>query len=183
MDKWLSLLLMVASTAFVACGVSRVFGAPAAPPAPAATASSAPAALSREEQIQVLLFQRLLDTPSREEAVTKDGKPIYLAISADLRGPGAEPKDPSDAVIAALGPRPFPMQKVSQYLKTSKDHVLGTGSVNVYWVGPMKWVDENTVETSSGHHFGPKAADGAPWRLRWKDGQWQVESMPGGWKS
>ena len=43
----------------------------------------------------MLLFQRLLDNPAREDSVTTGGKPIYLAVSTDLRGPRPEPKDPS----------------------------------------------------------------------------------------
>jgi hypothetical protein len=97
MGKTIVALLLILSMAIPGYSASRL----------PAVSGTAPAALSREEQIQVLLFQRLLDIPSREEAVTKDGKPIYLAISADLRGPGVEPRDPSDAVIATLGPRPL----------------------------------------------------------------------------
>jgi len=143
-----------------------------------------PATLTRDEQVQVLLLRRQLDDPALEEYVTGTGRPVYVAVGANFFSHGREAKDPSDTVMAALGQHPYPMKKFSEYLEMVGGHARWWRErVTIYWVGPLKWIDENTVETSTGRYLGPKAANGQELRLHWKDGHWEIEWLGGGWIS
>lgn len=154
----------------------------------AQTATSAPMttsptkALSRDDQIHVLLLRRMLDEDA--PAVERSGRTIYVSVGADLLRNGAgESQNPSDAVMAAIAQRSYPIKPLPDYLKSvggydqwrKKD-----GLIDVIWIGPLKWTDANTVEVTVGRNLGPLESSGQHLRIQLKGEQWHIESL-GAW--
>jgi hypothetical protein len=99
----------------VAQAVAALFTPFQAAPATAVGSTTRPE-LSRDEQVQAFLLQRQLD--GDRTYFERAGRPVYVAVSADLHMIGANPQAPSDAVMTAIGPRPFLIQPLAKYLKT-----------------------------------------------------------------
>lgn len=142
------------------------------------TVTSAPAtlpakALSRDEQIQVLLFERMLNSPVLE----RRGRTVYVSV-----GRPGDSLRPSDAVMAAIAQHSYPIKPFSEYLKSIGGYdqwCKKESLIDVIWIGPLKWTDANTVEVMTGHDCGPRESAGQLLRIQLKDGQWHVESLGG----
>ena len=138
------------------------------------------AELSRDEEVQLLLLRRML-----KDARLPQGETAYVSVDADLHRINANPRSPSDAVMQRLGDNTFSILPFTQYLSDIGGYAgwQTAGELTyVYWVSLLKWVDEDAVEVTAGRHLGPLESSGEQLRLRWKDEQWQIETV-GGWKS
>jgi len=169
-------MLIVAAAATVGC--TRLVTTPLP-----GTVPSTSKALSREEQVQVLLLRRMLvpDKPYFERA----GRTVYVSVGVDLHLVWADPQIPSNAMMAALGQLSFPVRRLSEYLKSvgGYDQWRQKGElIDVLWIGPLKWTDEETVEATAGRSLGPHESHGEWLRIHWEDGHWVITQIAG-WKT
>ena len=147
-----------------------------------------PEGLSREEQVQAVVLERMLKAWGEIAPSGKDAPQMnYLAVSSTLHifGDENQPNDPSDKVMHALGmwqAKKFSESVVRKFDRTAvTDRQTGVPG-RILWVGPIKWIDENTGETSAGVWENLKFGPGEMLRVHWEDGQWKVTAT-GGWRT
>ena len=148
-------------------------------------APSASTDMSRDEQVQVLVLQRALKNWGRIYPGPERPQVNYLAVSDSLHlfGRGTEPRDPSERVMAAIGMRQ--VKKFSECIVEKYERIAvsdrQTGRLGrILWIGQIKWIDDQTAETSAGVWENLKFGPGEMLRIHWEDGQWKV-TPTGGW--
>lgn len=142
--------------------------------------------LSREEHVHVVVLERMLKTWAEIAASGNESPQItYLAVSSTphLFGDKSQPRDPSDKVTHALGE--WQARKFSECVVRTSERMAVTDRQTgapgrILWVGPIKWIDDNTGETSAGVWENPKFSPGEMLRVHWKDDKWTVTAT-GGW--
>jgi hypothetical protein len=149
---------------------------------PPSAAPSTPKALPREEQVQVVVLERMLKNWGQIAPVGQQGPQMnYLAVndSFHLFGDKKEPRDPSENVMHALGA--WQNQKFSDCVVKKNEIVPVTDRRTgvrgrIVWVGPLQWIDDQTAETSAGVWENIDESTGEMPRIHWEDGHWTVTS-------
>jgi hypothetical protein len=143
--------------------------------------------LSREEQVQVLVLERMLKNFGNVAPGDEEPQANYLATcnSLHLFGADGKPQDPSDKVMAAVKEPAFPIKRYSECVVKTHERIAvsdrTTGQPGrILWVGRPEWKDDQTVEVSGGVWENLKFGPGEILRIQWKDGRWIITPI-GAW--
>ena len=147
--------------------------------------SSSKAALTRDEQVQVVVLDRMFHSWGELQQGEEQPQINYLAVGKTLGlfGERDDPVDLSPNVMAALikwQGRPFSECTVKKFDRMAvTDRKTGKPG-QILWVGTIKWIDDRTAETSGGVWQNMKEGPGEFLRVHWEDGQWKITAT-GAW--
>jgi hypothetical protein len=109
----------------------------------------------------------------------------YIAVGDDLHlfGKSNGPNDPSERVMAALGK--WQAKKFSECAVKMSERIAVSDRKSgvpgrILWIGAIKWIDDETAETSAGVWENPKFGPGEMLRIHWENGHWKITAT-GGW--
>ncbi|HUT59314.1 MAG TPA: hypothetical protein VNA25_15805 [Phycisphaerae bacterium] len=157
--------------------------------------SGAPA-LTKDDQVRLVVFKQLLAEyeslyekrdPSRLNAFYLSVRRGWTSLEGAIDGTSkvsTDNRDPSPALMAAIGTRRYPVKKVSECIQHLKqgdvikwrcfDKVTQKPGF-ILWVGKIKWIDAETAELEAGHWEHCLAGSGAGLRVRRMRDHWEIE--------
>lgn len=154
----------------------------------AASPSTAPRtaqALSRDEQVQLVVLERMLKSWGEIQPGPEQPQMNFLAVCDTLHlfGGKGEPRDPTGKVMAVL--RTQQIKKFSECAVKKHERMpvadLQSGLPGrILWVGHIKWINDQTAETSAGIWENMKFGPGEMLRIHLEDGQWKITAT-GAW--
>jgi hypothetical protein len=152
---------------------------------PPTTAPSTSEVLSRDEQVQMVVLERMLKNWGQIQQGEEQPQINYLAISDTLHlfGGKDEPRDPSEKVVTAKGMsqvKKFSECVVKKHERMPVSDPKSGLPGRILWIGPIKWTDDQTAETSAGVWENMEFAPGEMLRIHREDGQWKITAT-GGW--